>query len=583
MSVETTAIAVVAVTAPSPTMRCEPAAKSQLSRSAVPDQLMKRVVKKFGEQRRKQRLLLELLIQELVQLDVSNRRAMTRLADVFARIATLAAADGQDALARIAHDSATADRAKRVLVVRWRPALAPELVAWLGSELAGTEVQGATARDLAERPWSAAAAHRLLAVLPCDDFLDAADYERIAQLVIARPAGSFAVVLAAEHYDGDVVARSEAGLVHLLRPRVEELRLWTQHPAPAVAERNERDQRALLAWLGQPLSPEVRQELGQFHALVLLQVLEARAGKPQATAQAPDRLRLTTLADQMRQCRRRLMDVIEQSNATVQRELTSSLGTLERDLLHRVRGDLRRNLRAARRAATRAQLRSAVTQQVRERLDAWRDEARDMVLRRARELASDAEVVMRGNDWATVNELLARCGQPGELPRGLVAELRAPAPARDAAMPVDDAPATGQPRRVAAAPAPWLGAVCSGGLAAVLAMWLGPLGALVGGGVGASVGAYAGERFTEPETTARELAEIEQRIVRTSRQLSEEVARTTRELASSLRAPVEQQFTRIDDVIAQAMATQSRGAAPADGGPRRFAAMREQVLATTAL
>lgn len=493
---------------------------------------------------------------------------MAVLPDIFAKIATIADRVGVADVAEAARTCATLGRPERVLVVNWPSTPSATLCDWLGREVPSISVASAAADSPSVR-WPAATADRVLALIPIGEFLDAVQCEQLQELVLTRPSGTFQIVLTAtQSVDPKTFTRSEAGLKHLLQPSnkggfssnnatLEEFLFWMQdHAESSLAARLDRDRLTLLTWLRQPLPDKVRDSLVKFQALEMIESLDQKA-EPPAELSTPDRQRITTLREQLRLCRRRILEILERGLVSVQRELTTSLSTLERDLVQDVRTKLRESLQEK-------QLHEMVLDTIRGKLLAWEESMRSMLASRKEELARDTEVLVQGNDWQLLNELYARRGLVEQFPRDLLENLRIPEESiqRLIVLPGEVVLPDGWGARIrrdlSAAPASLIGALCGGVIAAFSAVWFfGPKGALLGAGLGAAGGAYAGRQLMAPDAI-RALWEVEQKIVETVQQAIEAINRFTSEAASQLRTPIEARFERIEEILIEASSSGDR-------------------------
>ena len=203
---------------------------------------------------------------------------MANLPEIFAQITSRAESDGQNAIAEAARHAASPGAPERLLVLAWNRELAPGVRDWLRREAASVLADAVDPAELVREPWSAVLADRIVAVLPCGEFLDADQFEQVQQLVLSRPRDTFRVILgAAQVPDAGTLARSEASLGNLLRPQrmghpsagsaVSELLLWVENPSERdLAGRAERDRAALAEWLRRPVAQAARDELAHQRA-----------------------------------------------------------------------------------------------------------------------------------------------------------------------------------------------------------------------------------------------------------------------------------------------------------------------------
>lgn len=73
--------------------------------------------------------------------------------------------------------------------------------------------------DSANVRWPSVTANRVVAVISVGEFLDATQCDQLQELILARPSGTFRIVLtAAQTVDPEMFTRSEAGLSTCFSP-----------------------------------------------------------------------------------------------------------------------------------------------------------------------------------------------------------------------------------------------------------------------------------------------------------------------------------------------------------------------------
>ena len=292
-----------------------------------------------------------------------------------------------------------------------------------------------------------------------------------------------------------------------------------------------------------------------------------------------------------------MLETVERGVSGVQRELATSLGTFERNLLQETRTHLRDHLRHTGHSMTVRQLQEFLNQFMQERCSTWSHNAGATLRRRAEELAGDMEALLQGPDWALLNKLVAQQHLSHQYPQDLLSGLRLPT---DAVRDLNDSGQGGEwlrgqdtdlewsgefLERRFVLQTHWLGALCGGALTAATAYWLLPFRTLVhllGAGTGALGGAYVSRQLIDAPAIDLAMSRVEQAIVRTAQQALESLNGFTREVASRVRTTLEEQFAQIESVTAQATA-ETQSAAPTSGneGAISLKRLREAVQATT--
>jgi hypothetical protein len=482
---------------------------------------------------------------------------MTLLPDAFVKIAAIAESVGAADIAESARVCIRRDRPEKLMVLHWSSTSPAPLCSWLEREVTPTAVESAAA-DSANIQWPAITADRVIALIPVGQFLDATQYEQLQQLVLARPSNTFRIVLtAAQTVNAETFTRSEAGLRHLLQPSnqcgsrfddgsSERFLFWMETPdQTSLADRLERDRDSLLSWLKRPLPDDVRETLSKFQAWAMLECLDQKVPVPPEESR-PERRRISRLTEQLRDCRRRVLEVLERGLANVERELTTSLNTLQQDLLL----DVRKQLDKVSRKVKVDQVREDVIESIQTKLRDWNDKARKTLASRADELARDTEVLLQGNDWQLLNELCASRGISEQYPREL--EVLLQLPKESIPQPLVHPMEVVLPDHRAAAQSKDTSEVKSIGLIDILnsikQIILGMVGMVRWG----KIGADRAQPSSDKDSIDRVLQKVEASIVESAQEAVEAVNRFTRDAASHWRRSFNDRFEKIERILSQA-------------------------------
>jgi hypothetical protein len=482
---------------------------------------------------------------------------MTLLPDAFVKIAAIAESVGAADIAESARVCIRRDRPEKLMVLHWSSTSPAPLCSWLEREVTPTAVESAAA-DSANIQWPAITADRVIALIPVGQFLDATQYEQLQQLVLARPSNTFRIVLtAAQTVNAETFTRSEAGLRHLLQPSnqcgsrfddgsSERFLFWMETPdQTSLADRLERDRDSLLSWLKRPLPDDVRETLSKFQAWAMLECLDQKVPVPPEESR-PERRRISRLTEQLRDCRRRVLEVLERGLANVERELTTSLNTLQQDLLL----DVRKQLDKVSRKVKVDQVREDVIESIQTKLRDWDDKARKTLASRADELAKDTEVLLEGIDWQLVNELCASRGISEHYPRELEVLLQLPKESipqplvhpMEVVLPDDQATTKSVEKQSAKAIGLRyiLDSISQIIVGIVDVVWKG------------KSGANTGQQSSGKDSLNQALQKVERSVAELAQEAVEAINRFTRDAASHWRRSFNDRFEKIERILSQA-------------------------------
>jgi hypothetical protein len=485
----------------------------------------------------------------------------TELASVVDQVGSLAVRRGWTDVGRLIDELLPSGRV-RTLLAASKDADVEPVRQWIAATAPDAAVTVLPLEGLVDDPVPALAADRLMAVLECGRLLEPTAAQAIAEAFFARPAVSYAIVLAGAERIGsqDDMELVERMAWRLLVPDNEFGRtegdllahrclMWSnQDTAEFLEGRVRRDREALAGWLRDP-----RQAVDEIDLQRVLHVIEAAEQQTYDTTQpAPKDLarharRLARSRDALAELRRRLARRLDTDAASLKRQLVASLQALEQDLLQGLKPQLERGLHDSPGTDTRL----LVAGYVNEGIERWQRGATELLRSRYAEIEAETEVLLQGTDWAAVNEVAAgtpHAPYPDALFEGLLAspEFRLV----DRAIPDDVAGTRPQSGRETIALVRM--AVAGSIVMAVAALLLGPVGpvGLVAAGAAGMIGERLLDRLISRRDAAR-LSETDARIVIT--ELIRRAVATVREHTEHSIVPLRNRLNKELQTLERAM------------------------------
>jgi hypothetical protein len=396
------------------------------------------------------------------------------------------------------------------------------MASWVRDAVPGAELQVVSLAELAEPPYPTLHDDILLALSPCDHLLAIAELDAIERLCFYRPADSYAFVLTGANEiegagDEETVERG-AWRILVPEPKPEwtgqDLRqyrcfLWSEGGEGWLRERIVADMSVLQDWLRRPSrdTPALRrcqltQLLNITHEFVPSDLPAPDAvGVPETAAQFTYQLR--SVRARITELRRRWMRLIDADAKLIERQLSTSLETLELNMLRELPQEIRRGAQNSE-ARTPDALQHLFSGFIARHVRQWNCEIGTALARRRDEIFSDTENLILGIDWPLVNRLLSRGGEAAQpYPKVLWANASGTADLASRVAFIEDAappaflPASDSSRQLRAATA---GAVT--GAVALFLLGTGPVG-IVAAGTGAFISGTAISRHMQNAETER--------------------------------------------------------------------------------
>jgi len=241
-----------------------------------------------------------------------------------------------------------------------------------------------------------------------------------------------------------------------------------------------------------------------------------------------------------------VLEVLERGLANVERELTTSLNTLQQDLLL----DVRKQLDKVSRKVKVDQVREDVIESIQTKLRDWNDKARKTLASRADELARDTEVLLQGNDWQLLNQLCASRGISEQYPRELEVLLQLPKESipqplvhpMEVVLPDDQATTKSVEKQSAKAIGLRyiLDSISQIIVGIVDVVWKG------------KSGANTGQQSSGKDSLNQALQKVERSVAELAQEAVEAINRFTRDAASHWRRSFNDRFEKIERILSQA-------------------------------
>jgi hypothetical protein len=356
----------------------------------------------------------------------------SELSAVLTDLRSLAEQRGWSPVAGLAGDLLAEKAGSAVLVAAAAEVETAAFERWLAANLPGARVTAVRLEDLAEDPAPALKAEKCIALFECGRLVEAGEVEAIAGAFFGRPAGSYAIVLAGAELidDEEELDLVQKGVWRLLVPGPKpdwgkqdllehHCYLWSAgEPHAFLRLRVQRDVQSLGEWLRAPLADaDGLAREGALYALDLADEQLRRGEREGHEAPPVHQQRIVEALETLSELRRRLVRRLDADAASIERQLTASLQTLEQDLLH----DLRPHLQGVHRHSSfqADDLRQALTRFISDGVGRWQEGAQELIVARSGEIVAEVESLLTGMDWAVVNELAPAEGKE-PYPRALL-------------------------------------------------------------------------------------------------------------------------------------------------------------------
>ena len=309
---------------------------------------------------------------------------------------------------------------------------------WIAETVPSLEIGKAGVADLAADPLLAGTAERLMVVFECGKLMTADTVDTVTQICDRRPAGSFAIVLrGADILESESdLEMQERGVFRLLAPdpkpewngqdlQAYSCYLWSDSPPNAfLAARIMRDRNALSGWLKGPVS--YTDALAAEAAIGALNATDdaiSSSSSSEPALLAPSSERLYGVLNDLTELRRRLFARIDAEAPSVERQLTTSLQTLEQDLVQGLQAHLSPRLRGFDPGRDETRLKAAVSEYISAAATRWKSHAESVLIARGDEIQTDTDFILDSLDWTIVNTAAQQAGDPSEYPEALLENL----------------------------------------------------------------------------------------------------------------------------------------------------------------
>jgi len=279
-----------------------------------------------------------------------------------------------------------------------------------------------------EKSFPAFAASKVIVLLECGRLLDASTVDAIHRALLERPLKSYVIVYGnaeriASEEDLSLIERGARRLlvaspqVHLAQKELSQYQifLWGDgEPSSFLKNRIQQDQEALDAWVGEPLVCQNDLERYQVLTLITLaeqQIQEVSRGEFRGVDASVKRL--TDTESELKECRQRLVRQIESDLDLLRRELTTSLRTLEQDLLHELGAYLQKQ-------GEQTTSQSPVAKFMSKGNERWQEQSERLLTSRINQIFLDARNLLKDVNWSVVNEVAVYYGKTAAYPAPLL-------------------------------------------------------------------------------------------------------------------------------------------------------------------
>lgn len=279
-----------------------------------------------------------------------------------------------------------------------------------------------------KEPFPILASSRVVVLLECGRLLGASTVDAINSTVLERPLKSYAIVYGnagrvASEEDLNLIERGARRLLvaspkgHLAQKELSEYQifLWGDgEPSSFLKNRIQQDREALEAWGRKPLA--CQNDLDRYQVLTLMalaeqQIQEVSNGEVRGVDAYVKRL--TDTESELKECRQRLVRQIESDLDLLRRELTTSLRTLEQDLLHGIGAYLQKQ-------GEQTTSESPVIKFMSEEIERWQEQSERLLASRINQIFSDARNLLEDVNWSVVNEVAVYYGETTAYPASLL-------------------------------------------------------------------------------------------------------------------------------------------------------------------
>lgn len=358
------------------------------------------------------------------------------LEGIFSDLRLLAHRKGWDTLDKLTEELQSNRFSLTILIVSSEGVESTSFCRWIKETTTGYEVieSASPLERLMEDPYSSIAANKVLALFECGRLLTADAVNALASIFFVRPSASYAVVyVGAEQIEDDEdLDLIERGAWRLLTPEQKapsgkqdllehRVYLWSDsEPKEFLKNRILHDQEALTTWLCEPIL--CQGELERYQILSLINLAEDKLVTQTITKPAVLEVSLDRLIDTdklLADYHTRLVGRIKTDLVSVEGQLTTSLKTLEQDLLHEVGSPLHEWIKEQSSQIDEGSVKSWVTDYIVRGIDQWKHRMSDLIDSRQTEIISDAQDLLEDVNWALVNETAKQYGEFSKYPEVL--------------------------------------------------------------------------------------------------------------------------------------------------------------------
>nr|WP_320013495.1 hypothetical protein [uncultured Desulfobacter sp.] len=283
-----------------------------------------------------------------------------------------------------------------------------------------------------KEPLPILAATKVVVLLECGRLLDASTVDAIKSAVLERPLKSYAIVYGnaeriANEEDLSLIERGARRLLvaspmgYLAQKELSEYQifLWGDGEISSfLKNRIQQDQKALEAWGKKPLACQDDLDRYQLLSLIALaeqQIQEVSSGEVRGVDVSVKRL--TNTESELKECRQRLVRQIESDLDLLRRELTTSLRTLEQDVLYGIGAYLQKQ-------GAQITSESPVIKFMSEGIERWQEQSEKLLASRISQTLSDARDLLENVNWSVVNEVSVYYGETAAYPTSLLQWLK---------------------------------------------------------------------------------------------------------------------------------------------------------------
>jgi hypothetical protein len=357
------------------------------------------------------------------------------LEKILGELHSLATARGWQAVDELSAKLLSPEAAAAILIAQSSEGTAAAVRDWLPAILSEAKIETCALEGLAQDPAPALAANKIAAVFECGRMLAADEVEGIANAFFCRPASSYAIVFAGAEQimSAEDLELIERAIWRLLVPEPKtdwngqnladyRCYLWSNlEVEDFLRARVERDKTELAAWFGNPIQQD--EELARYQILSIINLAEAHIQTSDSTTKdsAHEARKLRNTQQLLTDVRQQLMRRLDTDASSIERQLVTSLQTLEHELKQGFLPYLQKQLPGIRIYSLKeTEFRRYLHAYVSEEVARWEKKIRVELVARAEERIFDTAILFRGMDWKLVNDIASRHGNTQQYPNALL-------------------------------------------------------------------------------------------------------------------------------------------------------------------